>query len=71
MKAYRLMKRNDLLPWILLGFMLLIFPQGSTAQPTSLGFMVIISGLLAASLKGEMPDYNDESNPFPDYTHRP
>ncbi|MCE7066136.1 hypothetical protein [Dyadobacter sp. CY326] len=70
-KAYQLMKKNDLMPWILLAFTLLIFPQGSTAQPTSLGFMVMIAGLLAASLKGETPDYNNASNPNHDYNHHP
>ncbi|KQS27047.1 hypothetical protein [Dyadobacter sp. Leaf189] len=54
-RSYRSMKRKDLLPWLLLGFTLLMLPQGSTAQPTSLGFLVMIAGLLLAALNSKMP----------------
>ena len=37
------------LPWMLLSFCIIIFPQGVWAQPTMLGFSTIITGLLIAS----------------------
>ncbi len=42
---------GDLLPWLLLSNFLLIFPQGQWAQPTTLGFSILIGGLMLASLK--------------------
>ncbi len=49
-KAYQRLSRADFLPWILLGFGLLIIPQGKWAQPTELGFSTLIGGLILASL---------------------
>ncbi|WP_246539126.1 hypothetical protein [Litoribacter ruber] len=48
--SFAALKRGDLLPWILLSLMLLVFPQGQWAQPTSLGFSTLIVGLVIASL---------------------
>jgi hypothetical protein len=48
--ALRKLGQGDLLPWTLLSFFLLNFPQGSWAQPTSLGFSTILAGLVIASL---------------------
>ncbi|MDB5119064.1 MAG: rane protein [Sphingobacteriales bacterium] len=42
---------GDLLPWILVSFSVLLTAQGGWAQPTSLGFCVIVAGLTLASLK--------------------
>lgn len=44
------LKKNSCTPWMLLSFVLLIFPQGQWAQPTALGFAVFSSGLLLSSL---------------------
>jgi hypothetical protein len=48
--AFKKLGQGDLLPWVLLGFFLLTFPQGNWAQPTSLGFSTILAGLILASL---------------------
>jgi len=50
--SYKRLVLGDLLPWMLLAFFLTSFPQGQWAQPTSLGFIIIITGLIIASLKG-------------------
>lgn len=50
-KAYGKLSMGDILPWMLLSFFLLSVPQGNWSQPTSLGFSVVIGGLLIASLK--------------------
>lgn len=57
LRSYQSMRRKDLLPWLLLGFALLMLPQGSTAQPTSLGFLVMIAGLLLAALNNQPAGY--------------
>ncbi len=49
--AYKKMEKGNLLPWILLSFVLLNIPQGQWAQPTLLGFSVLAGGLTIASLK--------------------
>jgi hypothetical protein len=49
--AFKYLIKNDILPWIILSFTLLILPQAGWAQPTSLGFSVLVSGLLIASFK--------------------
>lgn len=47
--CYRKLAENDLLPWLLLSFGLLALAQGNWAQPTYLGFSIMISGLMLAS----------------------
>lgn len=54
-KAFRKLSQGDLLPWMLLSFGLITVAQGGWSQPTSLGFFVMIGGLLLASLKGSEP----------------
>jgi hypothetical protein len=49
--AWNYLKRKDILPWIIFSFALFVLPQGGWSQPTSLGFCVLISGLLIASFK--------------------
>lgn len=49
--GYRKMIEGDALPWMMLSYGLLVIPQGQWAQPTSLGFGVLIAGLIFASLK--------------------
>jgi hypothetical protein len=48
---YLLRKKNDSLPWMLMSYGFLIILQGGWAQPTNLGFFVIIGGLVLASVK--------------------
>ena len=47
------MRVGEILPWMLLSFALLVFPQGQWAQPTTLGFSTMIIGLLIASFNKE------------------
>ncbi|MES2775207.1 MAG: hypothetical protein V4722_13550 [Bacteroidota bacterium] len=54
-KAYGKLVIGDLLPWMLLSFGLINIVQGQWAQPTSLGFGVVIAGFLLASIRGDMP----------------
>jgi hypothetical protein len=46
---------GDLLPWMLLSFGVLNIPQGQWAQPTGLGFSVLIGGLIIASFRNSIP----------------
>jgi len=52
-ESLRLLKMGEILPWMLLSFALLVFPQGQWAQPTTLGFSTLIVGLLIASFNKE------------------
>jgi hypothetical protein len=49
--SYRRLSFNDSLPWLLVSFALLNVPQGQWAQPTALGFGIVIGGLTLASLR--------------------
>ena len=49
--AYKKLVLGDLLPWMLLAYCLTNIPQGQWAQPTSLGFGILIGGLIMASLR--------------------
>lgn len=49
--SFNQLVKGDLLPWVLLSFGLLTLPQSQWAQPTSLGFSVMIGGLMIASLR--------------------
>jgi len=51
LKSFKHLRYGDILPWILLGFGLLIIPQGQWAQPTTLGFSTLVGGLILASLQ--------------------
>lgn len=48
-ESFRSMQAGEILPWMLLSFALLVFPQGQWAQPTTLGFSTLIVGLLIAA----------------------
>jgi hypothetical protein len=50
-KGFRKMVLGDSLAWMLLSFGFVNIMQGQWAQPTSLGFSVLIGGLIMASLK--------------------
>jgi hypothetical protein len=47
--GYKNMIMGNLMPWMLLSFGLLLLAQGGWAQPTSLGFCTLITGLIIAS----------------------
>ena len=50
-RAYKfLVKRNDLLPWMLSAGMMLTVPQGQWSIPTNLGFCILFGGLTLASI---------------------
>ena len=49
--AYKKLSVDDLLPWMLVSFGIVNIPQGQWAQPTALGFGIVIAGLLLASLR--------------------
>ncbi|MDB5012653.1 MAG: rane protein [Daejeonella sp.] len=49
--GYLKLVEGDLLPWMLLSIGVTNLPQGGWAQPTSLGFCIIIGGLLMASVR--------------------
>ena len=50
--SYKNLARGNLLPWLLLSMVLINVPQGQWAQPSSLGFSVLVCGLAIAALKG-------------------
>lgn len=52
-KAWGAVINGNLLPWLLLSFGMIIILQGQWAQPTTLGFGVLIGGLIIASLNDE------------------
>jgi hypothetical protein len=47
-RAYKKLAVGDLLPWLLLSFVLLNFPQSNWTQPSVLGFSVLSAGLILA-----------------------
>jgi hypothetical protein len=49
--AYKIMLKKDWLPWMLLSYAFFIIIQGGWAQPTNLGFFVIIGGLVISSIR--------------------
>ena len=52
-KSWDAIKSENLLPWMLMSFAAVNLLQGQWAQPTALGFSVLIGGLVIASLKDE------------------
>jgi hypothetical protein len=49
--SFKKLNSGDLLPWMLLSFGALNILQGQWAQPTSLGFSVLVGGLIIASFR--------------------
>ena len=50
-RAYNLLVRKyDLLPWMLSAGMMLTVPQGQWAIPTNLGFCILFGGLTLAAI---------------------
>ena len=50
-QSFKFLKRGDALPWMLLSFGFVLLLQSQWAQPTGLGFYVLIGGLILAALK--------------------
>ena len=51
-RCYRaLIRRKDLLPWMMCAGMLLVVPQGQWAIPTNLGFAILSGGLTLAAVR--------------------
>ncbi|MCX6219062.1 hypothetical protein [Spirosoma sp.] len=48
--GYKRLIAGDFLPWVLIGYILMMIPQAQWAQPTALGFSTMIGGLFLASL---------------------
>jgi hypothetical protein len=56
-QSFRKIKSGSLLPWMLSSVGIIWIAQGGWAQPTSLGFCIMTTGLILASLKGtKMPN---------------
>ncbi|KEO72297.1 hypothetical protein [Anditalea andensis] len=54
-KTFKCVRAGDFLPWLLFGNGFMLILQGQWGQPTSLGFSVLIGGLIIASYK-KRPD---------------
>ncbi|WP_285060179.1 hypothetical protein [Pedobacter ginsengisoli] len=54
--SYYELRIGNMLPWMLLGYVLTSLPRGQWAQPTSLGFSVMVAGLLIAGMKKPQED---------------
>lgn len=54
-KAWDSLKYGNILPWMLMSFGIINLLQGQWAQPTSLGFGILIGGLVIASFRS--PDF--------------
>ncbi|WP_037328843.1 membrane protein [Runella zeae] len=52
LRAFRVIKSNNFLPWMLLSCSFLNLIQGQWAQPNSLGFTIMSVGLTMAAFKG-------------------
>lgn len=50
-KSWQLIGEDNILPWMLMSFGIFIILQGQWAQPTTLGFGVLIGGLVVASFR--------------------
>jgi hypothetical protein len=54
-RSFRYMRKENFLPWMLLGISFLIFLQGQWSQPTSIGFSTLMGGMMLAG-------FNDSDN---------
>ncbi|MGI4886620.1 MAG: hypothetical protein ACRYFR_16825 [Janthinobacterium lividum] len=54
--AYRQLDQGQFLAWILVSFGLLTLAQGQWAQPTALGFSVLLGGLMVAAQRPPRPE---------------
>lgn len=51
-ESYRSLAKGNLLPWLLLCIILVTLTQGQWAQPSILGFTILVCGLSIAAIKG-------------------
>lgn len=49
-KSWHSLRNDNMLPWMLLSFGIIVILQAPWAQPTTLGFSILIGGLIIASL---------------------
>ncbi|WP_218145393.1 hypothetical protein [Parapedobacter koreensis] len=63
-KSYQRLANNDILPWLLFSFALLLVLQGQWSQPTSLGFVVFGGGLIIASFRTNKLETESEKRIF-------
>ncbi|MFD1467654.1 hypothetical protein ACFQ48_05430 [Hymenobacter caeli] len=54
--SYRQLARGQFLPWMLVSFGIFALTQGQWAQPTALGFSIMVSGLMLAALRQPRPE---------------
>jgi hypothetical protein len=59
-KSFQKIKEGEILPWLLMSFGFLLLLQGQLAQPTSVGFVVLIGGMVIASLKDKPSKISEE-----------
>jgi hypothetical protein len=57
-ESFKKVLTNDLLPWMLLSWGLVIVAQSQWAQPTTLGFSTLIGGLILATVNKNIPILN-------------
>jgi len=50
-QSYKKMIKGDLLAWLLVSYGFIILAQGQWAQPTSLGFTILIGGVILAAIR--------------------
>lgn len=53
-QSFKMLKKGDALPWMLLSFGFVTLLNSQWSQPTNLGFYVLIGGLILASLKNTL-----------------
>jgi hypothetical protein len=68
-RGYRFVAKGNLLPWMLMSFGGLSIFNGQWGQPTSLGFSILIGGLILASFKRDIvkkaPEKKQSPNTLP------
>lgn len=50
-RSWQMVKKNEVLPWLLCSYSFLVILQGGWAQPANLGFFVVSAGFTLASFK--------------------
>ncbi len=63
-RAFKSLKSGNFLPWMILSFSFLSFVNGQWAQPTSLGFSILSTGLTMAALKTPKKRIWNEDNSY-------
>jgi hypothetical protein len=70
-ESYKRLLRSDLLPWMLLSICFQLVAQGQWAQPTTLGFAIVLGGLSIASLNYPTATYRPNANLSPQINEPP